>query len=324
MPTVNYTVTALELLASYQEFLGMFEPAPAVRPGHWQPFKWPPKSDIHVRPEEWTHSSVANTPDGDVEVRWAKRGNLLIGQIDKYWVTASGATEKEIVGKLLKGVKPLFDRQREIGWLIGAEDRYQGTFAELSPVGLVRCLYAVDRDIVKQAALEIETHAKQAVFAPTLIAILEDRTHPQRRSAQWAVLDLFEDLPSFCPDPEVQEVAIEAIFNLMWDAPDDYVRTIYKGGIVLGGHICNEPASEALLKLFEAPSKFGRRAAYHASFHLAEWQPQLRDTIIDALRSAREKEPELILASYCADMANDIIAGGVDHVGDPIFPEDNP
>jgi len=324
MPTTQHNVTALELLASFQEFLLQFEPAPPVRPGPSVPFRWPPKTDIHVKAEEWTRRTTLSTPDEDVEVRWAQRGELLIGQIDHYWVTAQGTTEKEVNGKLLKGIKPLFDRQREIGWLIGHDGRYMGSFKELSPVGLVRCLYAVDRDIAREAKLQIETHATLAVFAPTLIAILEDQVHPQRRSAQWAVLDLLEDTPSFFPDPESQLVAIEAIQNLMWDATDDYARTVYKAGVVLGGHICTDPAAEALLSCFDAPSKFGRRAAYHASFHLAEWKPELRDRIVHALRDRSRSDNDFPLASYCTDMANDVQSGGVDHVGDPLFPEDTP
>ena len=43
-----------------------------------------------------------------------------------------------------------------------------------------------------------------------------DDRHPHRRSAQWCVLDMFEDLPSFCPTGEDQQAAIHAIQGLMW------------------------------------------------------------------------------------------------------------
>ncbi|MFX8988315.1 hypothetical protein ABTN23_19740, partial [Acinetobacter baumannii] len=78
-----------------------------------------------------------------------------------------------------------------------------------------------------------------------LLEILRDREHPMRRIAQWCVLDLFEDLPSYFPDDEGQKQAVDAMSGLLWDAEDDYARTVFKAGVVLGGHVPPPHGSEA-------------------------------------------------------------------------------
>ena len=152
------------------------------------------------------------------------------------------------------------------------------------------------------------------MFTDALIHILDDRTHPLRRIAQWCVLDMFEDLPAFCRSPEDEVKAVAGIRDLVWSANDDYARTIYKAGVVLGGHVCSEQSAEALLACMFAPSRVGRRSAMHAVFHLAEWMPEKRDEIVGKLKMASKNDSEPLLRTFAACMARDIESKAPEHV----------
>src|SRR5207244_1266378 len=108
---------------------------------------------------------------------------------------------------------------------------------ELTPLDLLKLLYCEDRDVANEAKTEIELNASNHAFFPSLVHVLRDRLHPNRRSAQWCVLDLFEDLPSYCDSSQDEVAAVDAMKTLIWDAEDDFARTIYKAGVVLGGHL---------------------------------------------------------------------------------------
>jgi len=97
---------------------------------------------------------------------------------------------------------------------------------------------------------------------------------------------------------------------------------VYKAGVVLGGHVCDDPAAAALFHCFHAPSRIGRRSAYHASFHLAEWRPDLRSQVLERLRQAALTDPEPLLAIFADKLADDVDRGEVDHVMEPMFPDE--
>src|SRR5688572_4006114 len=163
----------------------------AVRPNHRIKFHWPPHPisyEYHVLASDW-----------------------------------SG--EAEMLQNLRHSSEPLFKRQLCVNECLNRPGRFTGHIRDLSPSDIVKLLYCRDRDIANEARTEIETHASQRVFTPALVQILNDRRHPYRRSAQWCVLDLFEDLPSFCRHEDEEEAAIEAMRDLIWDAEDDYART---------------------------------------------------------------------------------------------------
>src|SRR5262249_30763102 len=158
-----------------------------------------------------------------------------------------------MLSQLAKAAEPLFQRQICINECRGLEGRFKGHIRDLNPSDLIKLLYCTDRDVANDAHTEIDTHASQRIFTPALVAILNDRRHPYRRSAQWCVLDLFEDLPSFCRHEDEEEAAIQAMRDLIWDAEDDYARTIYKAGVVLGGHLPHKHGGPILLECLNAP-----------------------------------------------------------------------
>ncbi|MBS1721850.1 MAG: hypothetical protein JSS66_02460 [Armatimonadetes bacterium] len=327
--TSNASPEALAIVAELQAFIEKAStgaPGPPVKPSHRVPFHWPPhpvSKDYHVLPSDWTGRSELNV-DGEVfEVHIARTAQGVFGRVERVWNEARAGTVEEVLEKLRSGAEPFFRRQRAIAETIGATERFQGAVRDLEPVQLVKLLYCPDRDVAHEAQLAIETQASSALFSAALIAVLRDASHPNRRSAQWCVLDMFEDLPSFCTTPESQADAVNAIRDLLWSASDDYARTIYKAGVVLGGHVCSDESAKALIECIGAPSKFGRRSAIHAVFHLAEWMPHYRAQIIAALTEAQQGDPEPALREFAGAMASDIEAGAYEHMTEPAFPEED-
>ncbi|MBS1715304.1 MAG: hypothetical protein JST30_13300 [Armatimonadetes bacterium] len=296
-----------------------------IRPGHRVPFHWPPhpvSKDFHVLPSDWTGRATLTVAGEEFEVQIARTAQGVFGRIERVWNEARSQTVEDVLVALREGAEPYFARQAALSRCLGRQGRFEGLVRDLTPVELVRLLYCPDRDIAQEAQLAIETNASSGVYSDALIHVLEDDRHPHRRIAQWCVLDMFEDLPSFCPDPETQARAIDAVKSLIWSAGDDYARTVYKAGVVLGGHICTDRAAEALLACVGAPSKFGRRSAVHAVFHLAEWMPEYRDRTVSALEEAARSDPEDRLREFAASMARDVRSGAFDHMTEPAFPEE--
>lgn len=296
-----------------------------VAPSHRIPFHWPPhpiSKDYHVLASDWTGRADIEVYGEHFDVQIARTAQGIFGRIEKVWNEAKGATLEEVLAGLAETCEPYFRRQFEIGKTLGSPVRYGGLLNDLSPSDHVKLLYCPDRDVAHEAQLYIESHASTGLFAPALISILLDQRHPNRRSAQWCVLDMFEDLPSFCPDSESQSEAVAAIKSLIWSANDDFARTIYKAGVVLGGHVCTPEAADAILDCVQAPSKFGRRSAIHASFHLGEWLKDYKDRILSALDAAAVNDPEVLLREFAASMARDIRNGAFDHMTEPGFPEE--
>jgi hypothetical protein len=323
------TVNALALAESLSAVLaeGVSRrggPVPPDKPGHRIPFQWPPRTvskDFRVPLTAWTGSEQIEI-DGELfEVQVADCAQGVFGRIEEIWAEARGDTADLMRSSLREVVKPLFDRQHAIAAAIGREGRFTGRVREFEPLDLLLLLYCPDRDVAHEARVEIETHASSVWFTPSLTLILNDRAHPNRRSAQWAVLDLFEDLPRFAPTGEEAEPVLLAIKQLIWDAEDDYARTTFKAGVVLGGHIPGDIGGALLTQCLKSPSKYGRRSAIHGLYHVVEWEPALRDSVVEELEVHLREESDPQLQEYTRCMARDI-AAGEEHVDEPRFPDE--
>lgn len=297
----------------------------AKKPGHRQPFHWPPhpvSPAYHVLSSDWMGKATFEADGETYDVTVATTAYGVFGRCDRLWHEAKGETLDEMLAKLREAAEPLFQRQRCIAETLGREGLYKGQIRDLSSEDLLKLLYCPDRDVANAARIEIDTHASSEDFAPALIEILRDERHPCRRSAQWCVLDLFEDLPSFCHDEHDVDSAIAAMKALIWTAPDDYARTTFKAGVVLGGHLPAQTGGPVLLECLKAPSRIGRRAAIHGLFHVVEWDPAQRQAVVDRLRELGEIDPEPLLREYAIQMAHDIELGGTDHVTEPLFDDE--
>ncbi|MBC8064625.1 MAG: hypothetical protein H7Y17_07330 [Chlorobia bacterium] len=297
----------------------------AVQPNHRVKFHWPPHPvsyEYHVLTSDWTGKAEFEAHGETFQVTVATTPYGVFGRCEVIWHEDRGDTLELMLGRLRQSSEPLFQRQLAVNECRGKPGRFTGHFRDLAPADLVKLLYCRDRDAANEAHTEIDTHASQRIFSPALVAILNDRRHPNRRSAQWCVLDLFEDLPSYCQNDAEEEAAVRAMRDLIWDAEDDYARTIYKAGVVLGGHLPHKHGGPVLLECLNAPSKVGRRSAIHGLFHVVEWLPDLKQGVLLALREVSEEDAEPILREFARQMAIDIEAGGVDHHPEPVFPEE--
>jgi hypothetical protein len=297
----------------------------AVCPHDRVPFHWPPHPisyEYRIGVDAWTERAEFHAYGERFEVRVAHTPRGVFGRCEAIWHEERGETLEEMLENLRASSEPLFRRQHATSRALEREGRFTDHISELPPEDLLKLLYCEDRDVALEAQTVIETHASTHLFLPALLAILEDRRHPNRRSAQWAVLDLFEDLPSFCSNPAEERRAIEAMRQILWEAEDDFARTTYKAGVVLGGHVAHKGGAEVLLESLDAPSKIGRRSAIHGLFHVVEWIPESKARVVAAIRDAAERDPEPSLREYARRMAEDIESGDLDHVVEPTFPEE--
>lgn len=297
----------------------------ARKPAHRVPFHWPPHPisySYHVLTTDWTGATSFEAHGETFDVEVAKTPFGVFGRCQTLWHEERGDTFEEMMERLCASSEPLFQRQLAIARALGREGRFTGLIQGLSHVELLKLLYCEDRDVANAAKVEIEKHGSNRVFFPALVEIVTDRRHPNRRSAQWCVLDLFEDLPSYCDTESEERAAVQAMKDLIWDAEDDYARTIYKAGVVLGGHLPYTYGGPILIECLGAPSRIGRRAAIHGLFHVVEWMPSLREPVIDALRTTSRSDADPMLQAYAANIAEDIAAGDPEHTPDPIFAEE--
>ncbi len=294
-----------------------------VNPGHRVPFHWPPHPisyRYHLHPTDWRGKAEVTIHGESFDVQVAHTPHGVFGRCDAIWLEAKGSTLEEMLANLAEAAEPLFERQETVARTLGRERRFTGHIRDLSNGDLLRLLFCPDRDVSHEASTVIELRASQTVFLPALLEILRDERHPYRRAAQWAVLDLFEDLASFCRTKADEQAAVSAIRDLLWNAPDDYARAAFKAGVVLGGHMSAEVGGPVLLECLGAPSAIGRRSAIHGLFHVVEWDPGSRGAVVTALRKQADSDPEPALREYAAQMAKDIASGGVDHVAEPALP----
>lgn len=306
---------AIDVAVSGMDSTSPVEPGPRVR------LQWPPHAvsrDYRVRACDWTERTSFEAYGEAFEVEVARTAQGVFGRCEALWQESRGESLDEAMATLRGQAEPLFERQFAISRALGMEGRFKKRIHDLAPLDLLKLLYCEIRDVAAAAAVEIETHASSGLFLPSLLGILHDRQHPFRRSAQWCVLDLFEDLPSFARTEDEQSAAVAAMRGLLWDAEDDYCRTVYKAGVVLGGHVAGKLGGPALLSCLNAPSRIGRRSAMHGLYHVVEWSPELRDIVVWALSGAANSEAEPVLRRYASDMARNI-AKGKDHGPDPVF-----
>ena len=329
MPTESVALEA-DLLAKelkdyIQEFAHKAGSTQAVKPGHREKFSWPPHPisySYHVLATDWTGTATFEAGGEEFQVKVARTPHGVFGRCEAIWLEARGDTLEEMLEQMAFDAEPLFVRQEVIARTLGRPGRFKGAIRDLAALDLLKLLYCVNRDVANDAQREIETHARSGLFTPALIAVLNDRSHPHRRSAQWCVLDMFEDLPSFCVTDGHEQEAVAAIKGLIWDAEDDYARTAFKAGVVLGGHIPYHQGGPVLIDCLHAPSKIGRRSAIHGLFHVVEWLPEMRDKVVEALRKQAEIDPEPLLRSYASAMADDIESDLTEHFQEPIFPDE--
>jgi hypothetical protein len=329
-PTGQIDETALKILRDLEAFVDDAVAqnggnTQALKPSHRIKFHWPPHPisyEYHVLTSDWTGKGEFEAHGETFPVTVATTRYGVFGRCEPIWHEDRGDTLELMLSNLRKSSEPLFGRQIAINKCLGKPGRFTGHIRDLSPSDLVKLLYCADRDVANEVHTHIETHASQRIFTPALVAILNDRRHPNRRSAQWCVLDLFEDLPSFCRHEDEEEAAAQAMRDLIWDAEDDYARTIYKAGVVLGGHIPHKHGGPILMECLSAPSKVGRRSAIHGLFHVVEWLPELKQGVLLALREVAEEDPEPLLREFARQMGIDIMEGGIDHHPEPVFPEE--
>lgn len=297
----------------------------ALDPGHRIPFHWPPHAisyDYHVLESDWSGRMSLDLGDETFEVAVARTPHGVFGRIEGLWNEARAETQDALPELLRQGVEPLFRRQRRIASILGKPGRYDSPIRSLEPLDLLKLLYCEDRDVANEARIEIEKRASLGVFLPSLVQILADNRSALRRSAQWCVLDLFEDLPSFAYSRRDENQAIMAMRDLLWNATDDYARTMFKAGVVLGGHMADGDGGPVLLECLHSPSKFGRRAAIHGLFHVVEWNPETRGRVVTALETCGNEDPDPLVAAYAKGMARDLKAEYFDHLDEPRFPEE--
>jgi hypothetical protein len=329
MPTesaaLDADLLARELQSYIQEFVGMAKSTRAVKPGHRVKFAWPPHPisySYHVLASDWTGNTTFKSHGEEFPVIVARTPHGVFGRCDPIWLEARGESLEAMLKSMAKDAEPFLQRQYVTAECLGREGRFKGTVRELAAIDLLRLLYCSDRDVANDAQREIETHARSGLFMPSLIAVLNDRQHPNRRSAQWCVLDMFEDLPGFCRNEADEIAAIRSMKDLIWDADDDFARTAFKAGVVLGGHVPSSYGGPVLIECLEAPSRIGRRSAIHGLYHVVEWSPEMRDQVVTALREHSKTDEEPLLRSYAAAMADDVEAENAEHFQEPMFADE--
>ncbi len=317
---------AHEVLKGLREFITLaaqsYGTTQAIRPPHRVKFHWPPHPvsyEYHVLSSDWTGTTnfVAYGEMFTVEVAHTNFG--VFGRCPELWNDAKAENEEEMLAKLKESAEPLLQRQYSIAKTIGRTTRYKGEIRELPALDILKLFYCEDRDVANSAHEAVEVSKHRNSYFPALCHVLKDRVHPWRRSAQWCVLDLFEDLPSFISGERDEVEAVEAMKSILMDAEDDYARTVYKAGVVLGGHLPHRLGGQALLDCLSSPSIVGRRSAIHGLFHVCEWVPALTNEVIHRLREHGKTEHDPQLAIFSFAIAEDILRGTIDHTPEPVF-----
>ena len=317
---------AIEVLKGLREFITLaaqsYGTTHAIRPPHRVKFHWPPHPisyEYHVLNSDWTGETTFSAQGEAFRVKVAKTHFGVFGRCDELWCEGKGDSEAEMLIELAKSAEPLFQHQFAISKIIGMPTRFKSDIRDLPALDIVKLFYCEDRDVANSAHEIVEVSKFRISYFPALCHILKDRMHPWRRSAQWCVLDLFEDLPSYITSAEDEKMAIEAMKSLLMDAEDDYARTVYKAGVVMGGHLPHRRGNVALLECLESPSIVGRRSAIHGLFHVCEWVPELAEDVVHRLREHGKTEPDPQLAIFSFAIAEDILRRTIDHTPEPVF-----
>ncbi len=323
--------TASELLAQFREFVEREVarnggPQPAVKPPNRIHFEWPKppvSAKYHIPHSAWTGSAVMDVDGAKYPVLVADTEYGVFGRCEHFWAEARAATRDGMLARLRNECEPLWDRQRAIGAALGIDGRVETPLPKLSAIDHLRLLYGSDRDVANETAGIIDRRARRGYWGPALLEIMKDRGLPLRRQAQWCVLDLFEDLPSYFPPDTERLEALMVLERFLWDCEDDFARTCYKCGDVLGDHIADERALQILVRVLKsAPSPIGRRSSIHGLIHIAEWLPDRRDEILSALRWSASEDSHPQLRGYADVAINDIEVGAPSfhpHGPEPVF-----
>ncbi len=293
-----------------------------IKPNHYIPWKWPLhpiSADYRLSASEWKSSEVVQIAGVDYAVLVATTDFGVFGRCEALRCEAMGKDLATMIANVAKTAKPLLARRKLVGEILRLDGPFTGSIRDLSTLDHLKLFYATDRAIAHDAQAQIETGPNHKLVFDACIEILNDRDHPNRRTAQWLVLDLFEDLPSVASTAQDETVAIDAIYNLIASSTDDFARTIFKAGVVLGGHICTHYCAERLIQLTTAPEKIARRSAVHACFHLVEWLPESKDSVVKAVQYVAESDPEQLLRTFAASVVRDILADEIDHMIEPKF-----
>ncbi|MBX3118867.1 MAG: hypothetical protein KF784_07355 [Fimbriimonadaceae bacterium] len=330
MPNAPSAELAEQLAKDLQAYIDAYVDAhggstTSVKPGHRVPFHWPPHPisyKYHVLRSDWSGTSTVKMYGEEFDLQVARTPHGVFVRCDDIWHEERGETLEQATQNLIETSKPYFDRQFAIAESLGMSTRFKGHISELDPLSLMKLLYCTDRDVANEARTVIELHGSDHIFLPALLIVLNGRKHPNRRSAQWCVLDLFEDMSSFCKTQEEIDSAVAAIRSLIWDAEDDYARTIYKAGVVVGGHLPGTIGGPLLIDCLNAPSRIARRSAIHGLFHVVEWSQQMRESVVAAIRKVAKHDPEPLLREYAEAMANDIESAAFDHIAEPVFEDE--
>jgi len=293
-----------------------------VKPDHYIPWKWPVhpiSADYRLHSADWTSGETATIDGIEYPILVTTNDFGVFGKCEALRCEALGNDHGAMIENLRMAAKPLLKRRQIVGEILALEGPYMGTIRELTTLDLLKLFYASDRAIAYDAQVQIETGPDHRLVFEACVEMLLDRKHPNRRTAQWLVLDFFEDLPSVASSPENEKIAIDAIFGLIYDAEDDFARTIFKAGVVLGGHICSQYSAERLIELTKAPSKIARRSAVHACFHLVEWLPESKQEVLTAVSLVAQIDSEPLLRTFAASIVRDIAADELDHMLEPKF-----
>lgn len=325
-PEVGHAALLAEGLKAFIEQDARRLGGPGLRdPGRRTKLIWPPHSVSHefgLGSADFTDESTVGGYGEAFKVCVAETPHGFFGRCETLWNDAQGDTREEMLANLRLGMEPMLLRRHMIAQTLGMKGLMHFPLKHLGHLDLLKLLYCADRDVAMEARTIIETQASSRLFLPSLLTVLNDRSHPLRRSPQWCVLDMFEDLPAFAKTKDESAEVVAAIKDLMWESDDDYCRSIYKAGVVLGGHICTDEAAEALLELVKAPSRIARRSASHAVFHLVEWRPEYREKVVEAMTRMATNDAEALLRDFARHMADDIASGASDHVPEPVFPDE--
>lgn len=326
-----YTNEAIGLLERFEAFLAdetrrSGGPCPAVRPPHRVPFEWPKHSiaaKYHIPQSAWTGRATLYVDGEGCLVECATTEYGVFGRCERYWVEGRGATVEALLANLKEECAPLWARQRAVGAALGREGRVEQPVANMSSLDLLRLLYCEDRDVANEAAIAMEESVSSGRWGPSLLAVMRDQAHPLRRQAQWCVLDLMEDLIGIFRTSKAQSDALEVLRGFLWTCEDDYARTCYKCGDVLGDHVADDRAADLLLDvLANAPSRFGRRSAIHGLIHVTEWLPERKGEVLKRLLEAGAQDPDALLRDYCRVAIEDIESGAPSlhpHGPEPVF-----
>lgn len=317
--------SAVELRDALANWLNSAPITAPVDPGPREKFRWPPPSEaalFHVADTDWKGTHEVKIHGETYLVETAETPFGFFARCAALWIDAKGTSLQTCSKLLVDKSRPYFKRMEALSDVLGLSTRFKGHIKDLAPENLLKVLFCRDRDAANEARIEIEKRARTRLYSLALVEILNSNRHPNRRSAQWCVLDLFEDLPEYCRDQSEIDLAIESSQSLIWNSEDDICRVVYKAGVVLGGHLADIGGAKALIHCLNSPSKIGRRSAMHGLFHVVEWVPSLSDEVVQALRERAKTDPEPILRTYALQMAHDIELNETDHVEDPIFPEE--